>query len=119
MKVLVVDDKVPFLELLNKLLTGAGHDVVGAAVDGRDALEKYRQLKPDVVLMDLVMPGVSGLDAMKSILDIDPRARIIMVSALGSNEMVNKAMSAGARDFVAKPFLPDRIIEALDRVSAG
>jgi two-component system chemotaxis response regulator CheY len=120
MRVLIADDVAFIRDMLYELLIDAGFEVVGMAVDGADALEKYRQLKPDVILMDIMMrPGVGGLEALRSIIEMDPAAFIIMVSAMGQEAMVKEALAAGARDFITKPFLPEEIIETLEKVHAG
>jgi two-component system chemotaxis response regulator CheY len=118
-RVLVVDDAAFIRDMLHELLIDAGFEVVGLAVDGADALEKYQKLRPDVVLMDIIMPGVGGLDALKSIVEMDPEARIIMISAVGQRAMMKEALAAGARDFVIKPFMPEKVIELVEKVCAG
>jgi two-component system chemotaxis response regulator CheY len=118
-RVLIVDDAAFVRDMLCELLIDVGFDVVGVAVDGKEALEKYRRLKPDVVLMDIIMPGVTGLDALKSIIEMDPGAKVVMVSAVGQEAMIKEALAAGAREFVVKPFTPERAIEVLEKVYAG
>jgi two-component system chemotaxis response regulator CheY len=90
--------------------------LAGEADNGKDAVELYKKLKPDLVTMDIVMPEMDGIDAVKEIRAFDPGARIIMVSAMGQQSMVIDAIQAGARDFIIKPFQPPRVQEALKRV---
>jgi two-component system chemotaxis response regulator CheY len=84
-------------------------------VNGNEAVEKYKELKPDLVTMDIIMPEMNGIEAVKAIIAIDPNARILMCSAMGQQAMVIEAIQAGARDFVIKPFQPARVLEAIDR----
>ncbi|HHY98098.1 MAG TPA: response regulator [Firmicutes bacterium] len=113
-KVLVVDDAAFMRMRAVKLLQENGYEVVEAA-DGLEAVEKYVQEKPDGVLMDITMPNMDGIAAVKEIKKIDPKANIIMCSALGQQSMVLEAIKAGAKDFVVKPFQPDRILAAIKK----
>ena len=91
-------------------------EVVGEAETGTQAVEKYRQLKPDLVTMDIVMPDMGGIDAVREIVKNDPDAKILMCSAMGQQALVVEAIQAGAKDFVVKPFQPSRVLEAVQRV---
>jgi two-component system chemotaxis response regulator CheY len=89
---------------------------VGEASSGAEAVEKYKELKPDLVTMDIVMPDMGGIDAVREIIEFDPDARILMCSAMGQQGLVVEAIQAGARDFVVKPFQPSRVLEAVQRL---
>lgn len=113
--ILVCDDATFMRMTLIKILKEAGHDVIGEAANGIEALEKYKVLKPDVVLMDITMPDRNGLEATKDITEYDPEATVIMVSALGQQDKVFTAIANGAKDFVVKPFEPDKIIQCISK----
>lgn len=118
-KVLIVDDALFMRRMLADILKKEGIEVCGEAENGKESIEKYQQLKPDLVTMDIVMPKMDEIDgvvAVKEILKIDPQAKIIMVSAMGQHSLVVEAIQAGAKDFVTKPFQPSRVIEAIKRV---
>jgi two-component system chemotaxis response regulator CheY len=112
-RVLVVDDAGFMRQTLSAILTQHGYEVVGTAADGREAVTAYQQHKPDLVTMDLTMPNVDGLQAVREIREIDPRARIVVVSAMGQQAKVLDAIQAGASDFVVKPFDEERLLMAL------
>ncbi len=115
-RVLIVDDAAFMRMLLKDIISKAGFEVVGEAANGKEAVEKYKELKPDIVTMDITMPEMNGIEAVKEIKKIDPEAKIIMVSAMGQQAMVIEAIQAGARDFIVKPFQPARVIEALKKL---
>jgi len=118
-KVLVVDDALFMRKMLIDILKKEGFEVCGEAENGKDAIEQYKQLKPDLVTMDIVMPKmdeVDGIGAVREIMKMDPQAKIIMVSAMGQHVLVVEAIQAGAKDFITKPFQPSRITEALKRL---
>ena len=114
--VLICDDAIFMRTMLADILTGAGFQVVGEAENGMEAVEHYRRLKPDLVTMDIVMPQMGGIDAVREILKEHGTARILMCSAMGQQALVTEAIQAGARDFVVKPFQPSRVLEAVKRV---
>jgi len=116
--VLVCDDAVFMRTMVSDILSQAGFTVVGEAENGKQAVEKYQQLKPDLVTMDIIMPEMGGIEAVKKITQRDPAARILMCSAMGQQALVQEALQAGARDFVVKPFQPSRVLEAVQRVLA-
>jgi two-component system chemotaxis response regulator CheY len=116
--VLVCDDAVFMRTMVSDILSQAGFTVVGEAENGKQAVEKYQQLKPDLVTMDIIMPEMGGIEAVKQITQADPAARILMCSAMGQQALVQEALQAGARDFVVKPFQPSRVLEAVQRVLA-
>jgi two-component system chemotaxis response regulator CheY len=117
-RVLVVDDAKFIRHMLIRVLRELGHDVVGEAENGRDALVKYKALKPDLVTMDITMPEMDGLSALTAILTEDPDARVIMCSALNDKPHVFKALKLGAKDFLLKPFQQDRVVQAVDNALA-
>ncbi len=114
--VLVCDDAIFMRTMIGDILSQAGYEVVGEAETGTQAVEKYVSLKPDLVTMDIVMPDMGGIDAVREIVQHDPGARILMCSAMGQQALVVEAVQAGAKDFVVKPFQPSRVLEAVQRV---
>lgn len=112
-RVLVVDDAAFMRMMVKDILTKNGYEVVGEAENGMKALEKYQELKPDLITMDITMPEMDGISAVKEIKKVDPNAKIVMCSAIGQQAMVIEAIQAGARDFIVKPFQPDRVLEAV------
>jgi two-component system chemotaxis response regulator CheY len=119
-KVLVVDDALFMRSMIKDILKNSGkYDVVGEAASGNEAIEKFKELLPDLVTMDIVMPGMDGIEATREILKHDPKARIVMCSALGQEPLVIESIAAGARDFIVKPFTPDKVIQVMDHVARG
>jgi two-component system chemotaxis response regulator CheY len=116
--VLVCDDAIFMRTMIGDILSQAGFEVVGEAESGLQAVEKYRALKPDLVTMDIVMPDMGGIEAVREICKDDPEAKILMCSAMGQQALVVEAIQAGAKDFVVKPFQPSRVLEAVQRVLA-
>jgi len=115
-RVLVCDDAIFMRTMISDILSGAGYEVVGEAETGVQAIDRYRTLKPDLVTMDIVMPDMGGIDAVREIVKEDPHAKILMCSAMGQQALVVEAIQAGAKDFVVKPFQPSRVLEAVQRV---
>lgn len=115
-RVLVCDDAIFMRTMITDILSGAGYEVVGEAETGLQAIERYRELNPDLVTMDIVMPDMGGIDAVREIVKQDPNAKILMCSAMGQQALVVEAIQAGAKDFVVKPFQPSRVLEAVQRV---
>jgi two-component system chemotaxis response regulator CheY len=115
-RILVADDASFMRQMIREIVEGAGHQVVGEASDGTEAIERYKQHRPDVVTMDIVMPRLSGIDAVKGLLELDSSACVVMCSALGQETLVSEALAAGAKDFIVKPFKPDSVIETLNEV---
>ena len=114
--VLVADD-LKFIKLvLRELLEKAGFRVVGEASNGEEAVELYQEKRPDVVLMDITMPKLDGLAALKQILKFDPQAKVIMCSALGQQSLIVQALQLGAKDFIVKPFREERVIAAIKHI---
>jgi two-component system chemotaxis response regulator CheY len=114
-KVLIVDDAAFMRMMLRDILAKNGFEVVGEADNGKAAVQMYGELKPDVVTMDITMPEMDGIAAVKEIKSADPSAKIVMVSAMGQQAMVIEAIRSGAADFIVKPFQPDRVLEALGK----
>ena len=114
--VLICDDAIFMRTMIRDILQQAGFEVVGEAETGAQAVERYRELKPDLVTMDIVMPDMGGIDAVRQIMAEDPNAKVLMCSAMGQQALVIEAIQAGARDFVVKPFQPSRVLEAVQRV---
>jgi two-component system chemotaxis response regulator CheY len=117
-KVLVVDDAAFMRVRAAKVLQDNGHEVLQAE-NGADAVRQYTQHQPDAVLMDITMPEMDGLAALKEIKKLDPTARVAMVTAMGQQAIVMEALKAGAKDFVLKPFQPDRVLGALQKLLAA
>ena len=105
--------------MVREIIEPEGYEIVGEAADGVEAVAKYKELQPDIVTMDIVMPKRSGIDAVKGILELDSSAQIVMCSALGQETLIMEALQAGAKDFIVKPFKPERVIEAIDRLLAA
>ncbi|MFL5883884.1 MAG: response regulator [Thermoleophilaceae bacterium] len=116
-RVLVVDDAVFMRKLVTDALASGGHEVVGEAANGQEAVDRYQELKPEVVTLDITMPEKDGLAALKEIVALDPSARVVMCSALGQESKVLDAIKAGAKDFIVKPFQPDRVLGAIAKAT--
>jgi two-component system, chemotaxis family, chemotaxis protein CheY len=113
--VLIVDDLAFIKIVLRDILEKSGFRVVGEASNGEQAIAMYQDARPDVVLMDITMPGMDGLTALKQIRQIDPAARVIICSALGQQRLIVQAIQLGAKDFIVKPFQPQRVVSALKK----
>ena len=120
-KILIVDDHEIVREGIRTLLARSGTEweVCGEAANANDGIEAVKRLKPDIVIMDITMPKMDGLTALKAIRKIDPSARVAMVTAMGQQAIVMEALRAGAKDFVLKPFQPDRVLGALQKLLAS
>jgi len=118
-RILLVDDALFMRTTLRKILEGAQYEIAGEAENGQDAVEKYRSLKPDLVLMDITMPVMDGLEAARTIRAEDPNAAIVMCTALGQQNLVVEALKAGARDYIVKPFEPSRVLEGVGKALAA
>lgn len=114
-RILVVDDAAFMRMSIKKMLEGTEYEVVAEAANGEEAVEQYVKLKPDLVTMDITMPKMNGIEAVGEILKIDPKAKVIMFSAMGQQNMVLEAIEAGAKGFVVKPFKKEGIIEAISK----
>lgn len=116
--ILIVDDAAFMRITLKNILTEKGH-TVHEAVNGADAVEKFQEVSPDLVTMDITMPEKNGIDALADIKGLNPKARVVMCSALGQEAMVRKAIALGARDFIVKPFDADRVLAAVNNALAN
>ncbi|MCG3420313.1 response regulator [Oceanobacillus sp. GSFE11] len=114
-RILVTDDAAFMRMQLKDIVTKLGHEVVGEAENGQVAVDMYQEVKPDLVTMDITMPEMNGVEALKEIKKLDADAKVIMCSAMGQQGMVVEAIQAGAKDFIVKPFTADRINEALSK----
>jgi two-component system chemotaxis response regulator CheY len=117
-RVLVVDDAAFMRKMVSDALAKGGHEVVGEAGNGNEAIARFQELKPDLMTLDITMPEKDGLSALAEIVAADPSARVVMCSALGQEAKVLEAIKLGAKDFVVKPFQPDRVIEAVGKALA-
>ena len=114
--ILICDDAAFMRMMIKDIITKNGYNVVGEAENGLKAVEKYTETKPDLVLMDITMPEMDGIQALKKIKELDSGATVIMCSAMGQQAMVIESIQAGAKDFIVKPFQADRVIEAVKKV---
>ena len=114
--ILICDDAAFMRMMIKDILTKNGYNVAGEAENGVKAIEKYAEVKPDLVLMDITMPEMDGIQALKKIKAADPSAMVIMCSAMGQQAMVIEAIQSGAKDFIVKPFQADRVLEAVKKV---
>ncbi len=115
-RVLIADDAAFMRFVIRKMLEESGHEIVGEASDGRAAVARYIELKPDLVTLDITMPGMRGNVALKKLREIDPEAKVIMVSALGQQAVISEAIVNGASDFIIKPFEQAKLIETVEKV---
>lgn len=116
-RVLIADDAAIMRAMIKTILTENGFEIVGEAADGQEAVAKYLELKPDVMTMDIVMPKLDGVNAVKTILAQDPTAKIVMCSSLGQQQMVVDAIRAGAKAFITKPFEPPKLLETVAKIA--
>ena len=114
--ILICDDAAFMRMMIKDILTKNGYNIAGEAENGAKAVEKYAELKPNLVLMDITMPEMDGIEALKKIKASDPGASVIMCSAMGQQAMVIESIQSGAKDFIVKPFQADRVIEAVQKV---
>jgi Response regulator containing CheY-like receiver domain and AraC-type DNA-binding domain len=115
-KVLIVDDAAFMRMAIRNIIEKQGFQVAGEAENGLVAISKYKELKPDIVTMDITMPDMTGLEALKEIMAYDPNAKVVMVSAMGQQNMVMEAIMAGAKSFIVKPFKEDHVILTLNKI---
>lgn len=114
-RLLIVDDAAFMRQMLTDMVSGQ-HEVCGEACNGLEAIAKYKELKPDIVTMDITMPKMHGIEAMREILEFDEDAKVLICSAIGHRQRVLEAMKTGARDFVVKPFQKEQILDAITRL---
>ena len=117
-RVLVVDDAAFMRKLLGDALASGGHEVVGQAANGDEAVARFQELRPELTTLDITMPEKDGLAALAEIMAIDPKARVVMCSALGQETKVLESIKLGAKDFVVKPFQAPRVLEAVEKALA-
>ena len=115
-RILITDDALFMRVTLRNILEKNGYEVAGEAANGRESIEMYQQVKPDLVTMDITMPEMDGISALKEIKKVDPNATIVMCTAMGQKQMVMEAVSAGAKDFIVKPFQPDKVLESIQKL---
>ncbi|AUJ26515.1 MULTISPECIES: response regulator [Virgibacillus] len=115
-KILVVDDANFLRAALASILKKKNHEIVGEAENGKEAVRLYQELEPDIVIMDITMPVMNGIEAMKKIIELDPKASVIMCSAMGQQKVVFEAIELGAKDFIVKPFDDNRVHDTIERV---
>jgi two-component system chemotaxis response regulator CheY len=114
-RVLVVDDAAFMRKMVSDALSGGGHEIVGEAGNGAEAVQRYQELRPDVMTLDITMPEKDGLAALREIIAVDPGAKVVMCSALGQESKVLESIKLGAKDFVVKPFQQDRVLSAIEK----
>lgn len=115
-KILIVDDAAFMRMMLKDILTKAGHEIVAEAGNGNEAAEKYIEFHPDLVTMDITMPGCDGLEGLSKIMEINPNAKVVMCSAMGQQAMVLDAIKRGAKDFIVKPFQAEKVVTSVNKV---
>ncbi|MDO5381433.1 MAG: response regulator [Eubacteriales bacterium] len=118
-KILIVDDSKTSRKFLRNMLEEAGHEIISEAVDGNEGVEKFKIYQPDIVTMDITMPKLDGIGAVKEIIDFDPNAKIIMVTAAGQKSNMVEALKQGAADFIQKPFDSEVILNTIEKVLEG
>ena len=116
-RILIADDASFMRQMIREIVEPEGFEIVAEAADGVEAVEQYESFRPDLVMMDIVMPKRSGIDAVKGILEVDPTACVVMCSALGQESLVTKSLQAGAKDFIVKPFMPEAVLETLGKLA--
>jgi two-component system, chemotaxis family, chemotaxis protein CheY len=114
-KIMVVDDAAFLRAMLKDILVNGGHEVVFEATNGLEAVERYKALRPDLVTMDITMPIMEGVEAVRAIRKLDPEANIVMCSAMGQRNLIIDAIQSGAKDFIMKPFQSNRVLEAIEK----
>lgn len=115
-RIMICDDATFIRMMIKDIVIKYGHEVAGEAENGQIALSKYKECKPDLVMMDITMPEMNGIEALRGIKQADPEAKVIMCSAMGQQSMVIDAIQAGAKDFIVKPFQPEKIIETIRKI---
>lgn len=115
-KILIVDDAAFMRMTIKKMVEAHGHEAVGEAENGVEAIKKYQELRPDIVLLDITMPEMNGVDAMKALKGLDAGVKVIICSAMGQQAMVAQTIQAGAKDFIVKPFVEERLMASIDKV---
>ena len=116
LRVLIVDDAIFMRKMISDILVENGMEIVGEADTGAKAVDKFMELRPDLVTMDIIMPEMNGIDAVRKIMEFDSQAKVVMCSALGQQALVQEAITAGAKDFLIKPFNAARVVEVIAKV---
>jgi len=116
-RILIVDDTAFVRMMLRDIFAKNGYEVIGEAENGLDGVEKYKELKPDLVTMDIMMPEMDGIEALKSIKAFDANASVVMCSEVGQQAIVIQAIQNGAKDFIVKPFQPERVVQAVEKAT--
>jgi two-component system chemotaxis response regulator CheY len=119
LKVMVVDDALFMRNMLRGILEEAGCEIIAEAADGMEAVAKYREFRPDITTMDIIMPVKGGIEALNEIMAFDSSARVVMCSAIGQEALVQAAQTAGALDFIIKPFNPEHVVEVIKRAAGN
>lgn len=119
MNVLIVDDSGFIRRMLRDILEKSGYEIVGEAADGEQAVRSYSELRPSLVTMDITMPVADGIQALERIMELDPDAAVVMVSALNQEDFIERSLELGAKDFIVKPFQPQKVLDTLERVTRG
>ena len=114
--ILIVDDSTIYRGIMREILESAGHTVAGEACDGEEAIDKYKELRPDITTLDITMPVMNGIDSLKEIMKFDPEAKIIMVSSTAQQNTIAEALISGAYDFFPKPLDPEQVMQSLDSI---
>jgi two-component system chemotaxis response regulator CheY len=117
--VLIVDDIAFVRKTLTDILTQAHYQVIGEATDGSEAVNLYAKLRPDIVTMDVVMPQMSGIDATRRIIKLDKNAKVVIISAMGQENLVMEAINVGAKDYILKPFSAEEVLKTIERALGG
>ncbi len=115
-RILIADDASFMRQMIREIIESEGHEVIAEASDGVEAVEAYKEHRPDLVMMDMVMPRRSGIDAVRGLVQMDPNACVVMCSALGQESLVTEALEAGAKDFIVKPFKPELVASTIRKV---
>ena len=115
-RILIADDAAFMRMMIKDILGKGGYEIAGEAADGNEALAKFKELKPDLVTMDITMPNCDGIQSLKQIKEADANANVVMCSAMGQQAMVIEAIQSGAKDFIVKPFQADRVLEAIKKI---
>jgi len=118
-RILLADDASFMRMMLKNILEAAGYEIAGEAANGREAVEKFMELKPDLLIMDMVMPEVGGVDALKQIISKNPDANVVICSAIGQQALVIEAIQAGAKDYIVKPFDKDNVLETIAKIAGN
>ncbi len=118
-KLLITDDAMIIREMIKDAVSEDGWEIAGEATNGQEAIDRYEEIQPDAMTLDLVMPEFDGLHALRGIMEVDPEARVLVVSALDQKEILKNALELGAKDFIVKPFQKERLVGALNKMTAS